>query len=118
MRSIVSIDKFEKKKEIKKIRTIKNTWYECLINYIPELTRKSVAGFKDKIVSLFKTNTPKQTVNGRAKKPLEKTLNIRDPFILKRNKLKIIRDIWTLFETKEAKKRKKEIRKKKLIQIN
>ena len=100
---------------MKKIRAIKNTWCDCLINYIPEPTRQSVAGFKDKIVSFFKTNTPKQTVNGRAKKPLEKSLNIRNPLILKRNKLKIIRDIWTLFETKEAKRRKKEIRKKKFI---
>ena len=30
--------------------------------------RKTTGGFKDKIVSLFKTNTPKQTVHGRRKK--------------------------------------------------
>ena len=53
------MDRFEKKKEMKKIRSIKNTWYDWLINYIPEPIRKSVGGFKDKIVSLFKTNTPK-----------------------------------------------------------
>ena len=44
---------------MKKIRSMKNTWYDWLINYIPEPIRKSVGGFKDKIVSLFKTNTPK-----------------------------------------------------------
>ena len=60
-RIIVSIDdmnKFEQK-EMKKIRLIKNTWYDWMINYIPQSIRKSVGGFKDKVVSLFKTNTPK-----------------------------------------------------------
>ena len=52
---------------MKKIRQIKNTWYDQLINYIPEPIRKSVGGFKDVIVSLFKTNTPKNNVYGRAK---------------------------------------------------
>ena len=50
---------------MKKIRPIKNTWYDWLINYISEPKRKSVRGFKGKIVSLFKTNTPKQNVYGR-----------------------------------------------------
>ena len=60
-RIIVSIDdmnKFEQK-EMKKIRLIKNTWYDWMINYIPQSIRKSVGSFKDKVVSLFKTNTPK-----------------------------------------------------------
>ena len=56
--SIDDMDEFEQK-EMKKIRPIKNTWYDWLINYIPEPIRKSVCGFKDKIVSLFRTNTPK-----------------------------------------------------------
>ena len=43
---------------MKKIRPIKNTRYDCLIDYIPVPIRKSVGGFKDKIISLFKTNTP------------------------------------------------------------
>ena len=62
---------------MKKIKLIKNTWYDWLINYIPEPIRKSVGGFKDKIVNLFKTNTSKQTVYGRGKKlskPKNKTL--------------------------------------------
>ena len=54
--SIDDMDKFEQK-EMKKIRLIQNTWYDWLVNYIPEPIRKSVVGFKDKIVSLFKTNT-------------------------------------------------------------
>ena len=33
--SIDGMDKFEQK-EIKKIRPLKNTWYDWLINYIPE----------------------------------------------------------------------------------
>ena len=42
---------------MKKPRPIKN------INYIPEHIRKSAGGFKDKVISLFKTNLPKQTVH-------------------------------------------------------
>ena len=47
-----------------KIRPIKNAWYDWLINYIVEPIRNGVGGLKDKIVSLFKTNTPKPTVYG------------------------------------------------------
>ena len=60
------MDKLEQK-EMKKIRQIKNTCYDMLINYIPVPKTKSLGGFKDKIVSLFKKNTPKQTVYGRGK---------------------------------------------------
>ena len=59
-----------------------------MINYIPEPIRKSVSGFKDKIISLFKTNTPKQTVYGRKKTKQtseeNKINNIRNLFILKK----------------------------------
>ena len=85
---IVSIDDMDnsEQKEMKKIRPIKNTWYDWLINSIPEPIRKSVGGFKDKIVSLFKTNTPKQTVYGRGRKLRKpKIQNIRNAFILKKN---------------------------------
>ena len=58
------MDTFEQK-EMKKLRPIKNTSYDWLINYIPDPIRKRVGGFKDKIVSLFKTKTTKQTVYGR-----------------------------------------------------
>ena len=44
------MDKFEVK-EMKKIKPIKNTWYDWLINYSPD--PKIVGGFKDKIVSLL-----------------------------------------------------------------
>ena len=53
------IDKFEKKKEMKKTRPIKTTWYDWLIDYISEPIRKSPGGFKDKVISLFKINIPK-----------------------------------------------------------
>ena len=53
---------------MKKIRSIKNTWYYWLINYIPEPIGKSVDSFKDKVISLFKTSTPKQTLYRRGKK--------------------------------------------------
>ena len=38
---------------MKKLRPIKNTWHDWLINYIPEPIRKSVSAFEDKIVSLL-----------------------------------------------------------------
>ena len=47
------MDKLEQK-EMKKIRPIKNTCYDWLINYIPEPIRKSEGGFKDKVISLFR----------------------------------------------------------------
>ena len=77
-----------------------------MANYIPEPIRKSTGGFKDKIVSVLKTNTAKKTVYGRGKKP--KTQNIRNPFSLKKKKTeikdRIIRDIQTLFQTDEEEK--------------
>ena len=42
---------------MKKIRPIKNTWYDWLINYIPQLIRKSISALKDKIASLYKSAT-------------------------------------------------------------
>ena len=111
------MDKFEQK-EMKKVRPIKNTWYDRLINYIPEPKRKHVGGFKDKILSLFKTNTPKETVYGRGKKLSKpKTRNIRNSFIYiyiyiykyiyEKKKSSNNKNIWTLFETKTKRKKKK-----------
>ena len=57
------MDKF-KQQQMQKIRLIKNTWVDWLTDYIPEPIRKSVGGFKNKIlniVNIFKRNTPKQT---------------------------------------------------------
>ena len=34
---------------MKKIRPIKNTWYDLLINYIPDSIRKNVGAFKGKL---------------------------------------------------------------------
>ena len=110
------MDNFEQK-EIKKIRPIKNNWYDWLINYIPEHIRENVGGFKDKIVSLFKTNTPKQTVYGSGKKlskPKTTTKKQSEENIInsitslfiqnkenKEIKDRIIRDIRTLFEQED-----------------
>ena len=67
---IVSIEDMDKseEKDMKKIRPIKNTWYNWLINYVPEPIRTSVDGFGDKFISLFKINTSKQTGCGRGRK--------------------------------------------------
>ena len=48
MVSIDDVDKFEQK-EMKKIRPIKNTWYDWLINYISESIRDIVVGGFSKI---------------------------------------------------------------------
>ena len=70
-------------KKMEKIRTLKNTWYDWLINYIPEPITKIVGRFKDEIVSFFSTNTSQQTVYARGKKLSKlKTQSIRNPFIL------------------------------------
>ena len=52
---------------MKKIRLVKNTCYDWLINFIPEPLRKCVGCFRDKVISLFETITPKQTVHGKGK---------------------------------------------------
>ena len=61
------------------------------ISYVPEPIRKSVCSFKNKVVSLFKINTPKQTLYGRGKKLSKpKSQNIRIFFkSKKKKKLKI-----------------------------
>ena len=41
--------KFEQK-EIKKRRSVKNTWYDWLNNYIPEPITKSAGGLKDNYI--------------------------------------------------------------------
>ena len=94
---------------MKKIKPIKITWYDWLIDYIPKHITKRGRGFKDKIVCRFVINTPKQTLYGREKKLSKpKSQNIRNCFILKKNnnnkkkiKERIIRDIWILIETEE-----------------
>ena len=55
--STYKMDKFEQK-EMNQIRPIKNNWYDLFINHIPEPITKSVGDFKDKLATLFKTNTP------------------------------------------------------------
>ena len=67
--SIDNMDKFEEK-EMKKIRPFMIDWLKCdwLISYIPKPITKTVGRFKDKVISPFKTNTPKQAVYEREKK--------------------------------------------------
>ena len=85
-REIEDMDSFEEE-ELKKIRRIKNTWYDWLITYIPKPIRKSVSVLKDKFVSLFKTNTPKQTVYGKGQKLSQpRKQNIKKYFIPEENK--------------------------------
>ena len=78
------------KKEMKKIRPVKNTWYDWLINYITEPMRKSVGGFKDKIVSLFKTNKQKQTMFGEERNQVNQRKNkILKSFSIRKEQRKI-----------------------------
>ena len=67
---------------MKKIMPIKNIWYDWWINYTATPMIKSVSVLKDKFISLYKTNTPKQTVYGRGKKQCKpRKQNIKKPFI-------------------------------------
>ena len=102
---------------MKKIRPVKKTWYDWLINHVPEPIRKSVVGSKDKIASLSKTNRPKQGVYGRGKNlSKHKTLeNLLYHKITKTIKDRIIGDIRTLFPTEEEKKERKKLEKKKKL---
>ena len=56
--SVDDMDKFEQK-QMKKIRPNKNIWFDWFISCIPGPIRKSLDRFKDKVISLFETNTPK-----------------------------------------------------------
>ena len=100
-------------KKMKKIKPIKVTSNDWLINCIPGPMTKFVGGFKDKIVSLFSTNIHKPNVYGGGKKlskpnTQNKIDSIINPFILKKKKKenidKIIRDIRRLSETEKLKK--------------
>ena len=70
------MDKFEKTNKRGNISK-KKTWYNWLINYIPQSTKKRESDAKDKIMNLFKTNTTKyyskparaKNVYGGRKKP-------------------------------------------------
>ena len=99
---IEEMDWFLKKKELKKLTSIKKIWYNWWINYTNKPLIKSVSVLKDKVMSLYKTNTPKQTVYGRGKKLSKpRKQNIKKPFISETNKERIkdriIKDIWKLF---------------------
>ena len=76
--SIDNIDNFEQK-EMKKIRLIKKTRYDWFIDYIPEPIRKSVGGFKNKVISLFKTNAPKNS-SVWERKEIKKTKNTKQNY--------------------------------------
>ena len=86
---IDDMDKFEEKK-IKKSRSIKNTWYDWLINYIPSPIRKRIGSFKGKIVNLFKTKTSKQAVYGRGIKQKQSDKNISGITIILNMKVMVI----------------------------
>ena len=117
MVSIDDMDRFEEE-EMKKIRPIKKTWYGWLFDCIPKPARKSASVLKDIFISIFKTNTAKQTVYGRGQK-LHKPRKqiVKKPFTSEENKQKIkdkiIKDIWKLFEREEEKQERKESEKKK-----
>ena len=47
------MDIFEEE-EMKKMRPIKNTWYNLVINFIPRPIRKSASVLKGKVLNLYK----------------------------------------------------------------
>ena len=73
------------KKEMKKMRPIKNSWYDWLINYIPEPIAKILGVFKYKIVIIFITNTHKKSVYKKKKlKKNKKKKNRKKTFYIRR----------------------------------
>ena len=71
------MDKFAQKEMMKKRPVLKSTWHDCydwLLNYISESIKK-VGGIKDKIMSLFKTNTTKNYGEEKTKKTKNKRKN-------------------------------------------
>ena len=74
------MDKFAQKEMMKKRPVLKSTWHDCydwLLNDISESIKK-VGGIKDKIMSLFKTNTTKNYGGGKIpRKPKIKEKTIR-----------------------------------------
>ena len=60
---IISIDDMDKfgEKQMKRLFA-KTTCYDWLINYIPEPIKKILVDAKDKIMSLFKTNTTEDCI--------------------------------------------------------
>ena len=84
---IISIDNMDKFGEKQMKRSFaKSTCYDWLINYIPEPIKKILGDVKDKIMSLFKTNTTEDCIKpthvsnvyGGGKKPSKpKTKTIR-----------------------------------------
>ena len=101
---------------MKNIRTIKNISYDCFIDYIPKCLIQGVSDFKDKIISIFNTNTPKQTLHGRGKKLSKpKKQNVKEPLISKKNKKELKIEYLEIFGhfVRQKKKKKKEINKRK-----
>ena len=95
--SIDDVNKFEEK-EMKNIGPI-NSW---LINYMSKVTRKITDGFKDEVVSLFNTNTHKQTIYRRGKKLSKPKAQNKITKKKEKNidsKERIIKDILTFYET-------------------
>ena len=79
-----------------------NTWYVWLIRYTPDLITETVGGFKDKVIKLFKTNAPKQTLYGRRQK-------LSEPKAQKQFEENIIKSIRNIFVLKKENKEIKDI---------
>ena len=72
--------------------------------------------FKDKIVSIFNTNTPKQTLHGRGKKLSKpKKQKVKEYFTSKKNKKELKIEYLEIFGhfVRQKNKKKKEINKRK-----
>ena len=101
---------------MKKIRPIKKTWYDWLINYILDPITKILHGFKDKVkVFLTQTrlNKPYEKRNKLSKPKTQNKINsIRNPIILKKKIKEIMDIIKEVFEHFIKQKKKERLRKK------
>ena len=57
--SIEDMDNLKGNEITKNRPFVKNTWYNCLINFILEPIKETLGGVKDEIMSLFKINRTK-----------------------------------------------------------
>ena len=94
--------KFQEKEMMKKTPFAKSSWYDVLINYIPEPNKRTHVGVKKKITSLFKTNKIKDFNNATYANNAYKTERTKKSE-KKKSKDDKIRNVGNLFKVKIVK---------------
>ena len=105
---------------MKKIRPIKSTRYDWLINYIPELIKKGQVVSKIRLqVFLKQVHQANHVWERKETKQTKSTKHQKSFYIIKEKKKLKLQQLETLFETEEEKKKERNQRgKKKRLIIN